>query len=132
MTKKFWLMMLLSSAAWAAFGCSSTMMTGVPQGSVLVGVYNGTFNGDFNQGSVEVKLYRSPDGSRRFFGHFDEDGSYLNFKGEMNEDELAGQILLPLEGTIVGKLSADGEALSGTYKFTLPPFDHGTWQARKQ
>ena len=50
----------------------------------------------------------------------------------MNADELQGQILLPLEGTIAGKLSADGETLSGTYKFTLPPFDHGTWNARKQ
>jgi len=66
MTKKFWLMMLLSSAARAAFGCSSTIMTGVPQGSVLVGVYQGTFNGAFNEGSVKVKLYRSPDGGNPF------------------------------------------------------------------
>jgi len=49
----------------------------------------------------------------------------------MTAAELQGQILLPLEGTIAGKLSADGQVLSGTYKFTLPPFDHGTWQARK-
>lgn len=123
--------MLLSSAAWAAFGCSSTIMTGVPQGSVLVGVYQGTFNGAFNEGSVKVKLYRSPDGGNPFFGNFGEEGSYLNFKGEMTAAELQDQILLPLEGTIAGKLSADGQVLSGTYKFTLPPFDHGTWQARK-
>ena len=123
--------MLLSSAAWAAFGCSSTIMTGVSQGSVLVGVYQGTFNGAFNEGSVKVKLYRSPDGGNPFFGNFGEEGSYLNFKGEMTAAELQGQILQPLEGTIAGKFSADGQALSGTYKFALPPFDHGTWQARK-
>ena len=125
-------MLVARSTAWAAFGCASATITGVPEGSVLVGVYAGTFNGTGNEGSTEVKLYRSPDGGRPFFGHFLEEGSYLNFKGEMKEDELAGQILLPLEGTIAGKLSAEGESLSGTYKFTLPPFDHGTWNARKQ
>ena len=130
--KKKWLLMFMASIAWAAFGCTSEIVTGVPQDSVLVGVYEGTFNGVYNEGSIEVKLYRSPDGDRPVFGHFLEEGSYLNFSGEMAEDELQGQILLPLEGTIAGKLSADGEALSGTYKFSLPPFDHGTWNARKQ
>ncbi len=132
MKQNFWLLMLILSAACAAFGCASATITGVPQGSVLVGVYEGTFNGTANEGSVEVKLYRSPDGGKPFFGNFGEEGSYLNFRGEMKANELQGQILLPLEGTISGKFSADGEALSGTYKFTVPPFDHGTWQTRKQ
>lgn len=64
--------------------------------------------------------------------NFGEEGSYLNFKGEMQESELQGQILPPLEGTNSGKLSPDSESLSGDYKFTIPPFDHGTWQAQKQ
>ncbi|MEJ2164052.1 MAG: hypothetical protein P8X90_00890 [Desulfobacterales bacterium] len=132
MKKRIYLLMLVSSAACAMFGCASTLVTGVPQGSVLVGVYEGTFNGVYNEGTVEVKLYRSPDGSRPFFGNFDEEGSYLNFRGEMKENDLQGQILLPLEGTISGKLSSDGESLGGTYKFTVPPFDHGTWQTRKR
>jgi hypothetical protein len=132
MKKNLWLLMLGSITAWAAFGCASATITGVPEGSGLVGVYKGTFNGTFNDGSVEVKLYRSPDGSKLFFGNFGEEGSYLNFRGELQAEELQGQILLPLEKTISGKLSSDEETLSGTYKFTLPPFDHGTWQARKQ
>jgi hypothetical protein len=132
MKKRIYLLMLVSSAACAMFGCASTLVTGVPQGSVLVGVYEGTFNGVYNEGTVEVKLYRSPDGSQPFFGNFDEEGSYLNFRGEMKENDLQGQILLPLEGTISGKLSSDGELLSGKYKFTVPPFDHGTWQTRKR
>jgi hypothetical protein len=131
MKKNLWLLMLVLDTAWAVLGCASATITGVPQSSVLVAVYEGTFNGTANEGSVEVKLYRSPDGSQPFFGNFDEEGSYLNFRGEMKADELQGQILLPLQGTISGKLSADGEALSGTYKFTIPPFDHGTWQAQK-
>jgi hypothetical protein len=65
-------------------------------------------------------------------GNFGEEGSYLNFSGEIKGGELQAQIVLSLEGTISGKLSADGQSLSGTYKFTVPPFDHGTWQARKQ
>jgi hypothetical protein len=132
MKKKMGLLMLMAGIAWAAFGCNSAIVTGMPEGSVLVGVYEGTFNGVYNEGLIEAKLYRSPDGSRPFFGHFLEDTSYLNFRGEMNEDELQGQILLPLEGTIAGKLSSDGETLNGTYKFTLPPFDHGAWKARKR
>lgn len=132
MKQNLWLLMLVLSTTCAVFGCASTPVTGVPQGSVLIGVYQGTFNGAYNEGTIEVKLYRSSDGSRPFFGNFDEEGSYLNFRGEMKEDELQGQVLLPLEGTISGKLSSDGESLSGTYKFTVAPFDHGTWQARKQ
>jgi hypothetical protein len=80
MLKNLWLLMLILSAACAAFGCASATITGVPQGSVLVGVYEGTFNGTANEGSVEVKLYRSPDGSKPFFGNFGKEGSYLNFR----------------------------------------------------
>lgn len=127
-----WLLLLGSGTACLMFGCTSATITGVPDGSVLVGVYQGTFDGVANQGSIEVKLYRSPDGGQPVFGNFGEEGSYLNFRGEMQADELQGQILLPLEGTIAGKISSGGQALSGTYKFTVPPFDHGTWQARKQ
>jgi hypothetical protein len=132
MKKNLWLLVFMTSAACAVLGCTSTLVTGVPEGSVLVGVYEGTFNGTGNEGSIEVKLYRSPDGSMPCYGNFGEEGSYLNFRGKMQADELQGQILLPLEGTITGKLSSDGESLSGTYKFTIPPFDHGTWQASKQ
>ena len=124
--------MLMAGVACAVFACTSTLVTGVPEGSVSIGVYEGTFNGVYNEGSVEVKLYRSPDGSELCYGHFDEEGSYLNFRGKMQGDDMQGEVLLPLEGTISGKLSSDGEAFSGTYKFTVPPFDHGTWQARKQ
>jgi hypothetical protein len=132
MKKRIWLLMLVFSAACAMFGCASTLATGVPEGSVLLGVYQGTFNGAYNEGTVEFKLYRSPEGSRSFYGHFDEGGSFLNLTGEMKENDLQGQILLPLEGTISGNLSDDLQSLSGTYKFTVAPFDHGTWQASKQ
>jgi hypothetical protein len=132
MKNRFWLLMIVTGVACAVFGCASSVVTGVPEGSVLIGLYQGTFNGAYNEGSIEVKLYRSPDGSELCYGNFGEEGSYLNFRGKMQGDEMQGEVLLPLEGTISGKLSSDGEALKGTYKFTLPPFDHGTWQARKQ
>jgi hypothetical protein len=122
--------MLVLSAAWLAFGCAAE--TGVLQGSKLLGVFKGTFTGAFNEGSLEVKLYQASDGSKPFYGNFGEDGEYLNFTGEMKEGELQGQILLPLEGALAGKLSSDGRSLSGTYKFIITPFDHGSWQARKQ
>jgi hypothetical protein len=128
--KNLWLLMLMTGAACAAFGCAA--LSGVPRGSVLIGVYKGSFNGVYNQGSCEIRLYQTPDGTKLFWGDFGEDASYLNFKGAMQESELQGQILLPLEGTISGKLSPDGQSLSGDYKFTIPPFDHGTWQVQKQ
>ena len=130
MKKSLRLLMLVLSAAWLVFGCAT--MTGVPKGSKLLGVFKGTFNGAYNEGSLEVKLYQAPDGGKPFYGNFGEDGEYVNFTGEMKGGELQGQVLLPLEGTISGKLSSDGQSLSGTYKFTISPFDHGTWQARKQ
>ena len=123
-------MTLLLCTACLTFGCAA--IKGVPQGSKLLGVFKGNFTGDYNEGSVEVKLYQSPDGGKRFDGNFGEEGSYVNFTGKMKKGELQGQILLPLEGTISGKLSSDGQSLRGTYKFTIAPFDHGTWQARKQ
>jgi len=132
MKDNFWLLVLMTGFACAVFGCASSLVTGVPKGSVLTAVYEGTFNGTMNEGTVEVKLYKSPDGSELCYGHFDEEGSYLNFRGKMAGDEMQGEVLLPLEGTISGKLSSEGDAFSGTYKFTVPPFDHGTWQARKK
>ena len=122
--------MLLLSTDCLTFGCAA--LSGVPQGSKLLAVFKGNFNGVYNEGSVEVKLYQAPDGGKLFAGHFDEEASYLNFRGEMQADELKGEILLPYEGSISAKISANGESLSGTYKITLPPFDHGTWQAEKQ
>ncbi|UCD82346.1 MAG: hypothetical protein JSW26_13250 [Desulfobacterales bacterium] len=110
MKKNIWLLILMSSVAWTAFGCTSSAVTGVPEGSVLISVYEGTFSGAFNEGSIEVKLHRSPDGSELCYGHFEEEGSYLNFRGEFKADELQGEVLLPLEGTIAGTLSSDGEA----------------------
>jgi hypothetical protein len=132
MKYNFWMLVLITGVACAVFGCSSSLVTGVPQGSVMIGVYEGTFSGTGNEGSIEIKLYRSPDGSQPCFGNFGEEGSYLNFRGVIKEDDLQGEILLPLEGTITGTLSSDGESINGTYKFTIPPFDHGTWNARKQ
>lgn len=139
--KKTWLLILSASFACLAFGCAA--VTGVPRGSVLIGIYKGTFNGAYNEGFIKVKLYQAPDGSKQFYGDFDQQGSYLHFSGAMQEGELQGQIFLPVEGTITGKLSPDDKLLSGDYKFTVPPlntgashtwslFDHGTWQAVKQ
>jgi hypothetical protein len=132
MKKNLWLLMIVSCTAFVMFGCASAAVTGVPEGSVLVAIYEGTFNGTGNEGSIEVKLYRAPDGSRPCYGNFGEEGAYLNFRGELKGDDLQGEILLPMEGTISGKLAPDGETMSGTYKFTVPPFDHGTWQAQKK
>jgi hypothetical protein len=113
--------------------CCCAALTGVPQGSVLLGVYEGSFNGKFDSGTIEVKLYQSPTGAKIFTGSFMEGAQFpANFNGQMNDGKMQGSLIGDLDGTVSGELSADGGSMSGTYKINDPPFDHGTWNARKK
>lgn len=98
--------MLESSTTCAVFGCTSTLVKGMPQASVLVAVYKGTFSGTADIGSAKAKLCESSDGSEPIIGSFGEEGTYLNFREETKASDLQGEILLPLKGIITGKLSS--------------------------
>jgi len=113
--------------------CCCAALTGVPQGSVLLGVYEGSFNGKFDSGTIEVKLYQSPTGAKIFTGSFMEGAQFpANFNGQMNDGKMQGSLIGDLDGTVSGELSADDGSMSGTYKINDPPFDHGTWNAQKK
>jgi len=126
--------MAFSIALFTAFtlaGCAA--MQGLPQGSVLAGDYEGPFNGKFFWGSIEVKLYDAPGGSRPVFGRLKQEAEegFLDFRGEVKGSRMEAQITIA-DGTVSGELSADGKSMTGTYRLTDPPFDQGTWNAQKR
>jgi len=122
---------LVLTAGLALCGCAA--MTGIPKGSALLGVYEGSFSGKFDWGAIEVKLYQTPAGVRVFTGSFMEGAQFpANFNGQMNNGKMQGSLIGGLDGTLSGELSADGRLMSGTYKIDDPPFDHGTWKAQKR
>jgi hypothetical protein len=108
-------------------------MQGLPQGSVLTGDYEGSFDGKFFWGSIEVKVYEAPGGSRPVFGRLKQQAEegFLDFRGEVKGSRLEAQFTIA-DGSISGELSADGKSMTGTYRLTDPPFDQGTWNARKR
>ena len=113
--------------------CSCAAMQGLPQGSVLTGDYEGSFNGKFFWGSIEVKVYDAPGGSRLVFGRLNQEAEQgsIDFRGEVKGPRLEAQFTIA-DGSVSGELSADGRSMSGTYKIADPPFDHGTWSAQKR
>jgi hypothetical protein len=123
---------LILAAAFALFGCAS--LEGLPQGAVLVAEYQGSFTGKFFWGSMGIKLYEAPGGSRPVIGWFEQEaepGSMIVFRGDMQGLRFQGQFTMA-DANISGELSADGRSLSGVYNNTQWPFDHGTWQAQKK
>jgi hypothetical protein len=131
MIKRRLLTLLLLGATIAVCACAG--MQGLPQGSVLTGDYKGPFNGKFFWGSIEVKVYDAPGGSRPVFGRFQQQAEegLLDFRGEVTGSRQEAQFTIA-DGSISGELSADGISMSGTYRLTDPPFDQGTWSAQKK
>lgn len=132
MNKYFRLLAIILGAALALSGCAA--LSGVPEGSVLVAVYDGSFTGKFFWGTIQVKVYEAPGGLRPVFGQIEQEaqsGAYQNFTGAMKGSRFEGQFTIA-NGSISGELSADGGLLTGAYNFTDWPFDHGTWNAKKK
>jgi len=119
------------AACLAICGCAA--MQGLPQGSVLAGNYEGSFNGKFFWGSIMVKVYDAPGGSRPVFGrlHQSAEEGFTDFRGEVKGSQLEAQFTIA-DGSVSGELSADGTSMTGTYRFTDFPFDQGTWNAQKK
>lgn len=113
--------------------CGCAAMTGIPKGSALMGVYEGSFSGKFDWGTIEVKLYRTPADTTVFTGSFMEGAQFpANFDGQMTGGKLQGALIGDIDGSLTGEVSADGRSMSGTYKINDPPFDHGTWKVQKR
>jgi hypothetical protein len=92
-------------------GCAA--LSGVPEGSVLVGVYEGSFTGEFFWGTIQVKVYEAPGGLRPVFGWIEQDGrpgAYQNFQGAMKGSRFEGQF--QIHGYISG-IVRDGGRVTG-------------------
>lgn len=122
---------LAFAAALIAGGCAGTMA--LPQGSTLMGDYQGRFNGQFSWGNIKVRVYDAPDGSRPVYGNLDPvEGSAIGiFRGEMNGSRLEARFL-EAEGNLTGELSADGKSMSGTFTFANTLGPPATWNAQKK
>jgi hypothetical protein len=112
-------------------GCAA--LQGLPQGSVPTGDYQGRFDGKFFWGTIEVRVYEAPGGGRPVIGNLQQDARQggLVFRGEVRGSRMEAQFGF-VYGSVTGELSPDGRTMSGTYTFTDPPFDQGTWTASKR
>jgi hypothetical protein len=112
-------------------GCATMM--GLPQGSVQTGDYQGPFNGKFFEGTIEVQVYRAPDGTQPVFGrlHQTAEEGFIDFRGQVTGTRMDAQFTIA-DGTVTGELSPDSRTMSGSYKITDPPFDQGTWTATRR
>jgi hypothetical protein len=112
-------------------GCASMM--GLPQGSVLVGDYQGSFNGKFFWGTIEVQVYEAPGGARPVFGRLKQEAEegFTDFRGQVTGNRMEAGFTIA-DGTVSGELSPDGRSMTGSYRFTDFPFDQGTWKATRR
>jgi hypothetical protein len=125
------LMAVALAASVIAVGCA--VAPGVPQGSVLTGDFQGRFNSQFSWGSMKIRLYDAPDGSKPVFGELQpESGTLMGaFRGQMKGSRLEGEFF-EANGTVTGELSADGKTMSGTFSFPNVLGPPATWNAQKK
>ena len=77
-------------------------------------------------------MYEAPGGVRPVIGNLQQDAQQggLVFRGEVQGSRMEAQFGF-VYGSVTGELSPDGRTMSGTYRFTDPPFDQGTWTAEQ-
>ncbi len=131
MKKVIMLMAAALVALLIAVGCATA--PGVPQGSVLTGDYQGSFDSQYSWGKIKIKVYDGPDGSKPVFGELEPaSGRVMGiFRGHMKGSRLEADFF-QASGTVTGELSADGKTMSGTFTFANVLGPPGTWSAQKK
>jgi hypothetical protein len=110
----------------------------IPEGSQSLGVYKGSFNGDVYNGDLRFHLFQTPEGDKLFEANFVRNtqdptvGRDFFVRGKMEASSLKGEMQGEFNGTLTGKISSDGNRLTGSYNITTPDTDKGTWQAKKK
>ena len=110
----------------------------IPEGSQSLGVYEGSFSGDMFQGSLRIHLFQTPEGDKLFKASFLRDETDREVppaffvRGKITANSLEGEMQGDFSGTLTGKLSSDGNRLTGSYNVTAMDLDNGTWQAQKK
>ena len=110
----------------------------IPKGSQSLGIYEGSFTGDMFQGSLRIQLFQTSEGDKLFEANFLRDitdpavrATYF-VRGKMTANSLEGEMQGDFSGTLTGKLSPDGNRLTGSYNVTAMDQDNGTWKAQKK
>jgi len=120
---------LLISCAGAKF---------IPEGSQSLGVYEGSFSGDVMQGSLRIHLFQTPGGDKLFEATLTRDltvpteTNTFFVRGKVTANSLEGEMQGDSSGSLTGKLSSDGNRLTGSFNLTTPGPDNGTWKAQKK
>ena len=110
----------------------------IPEGSQSMGVYEGSFNGNVYNGDLLFHLFQTPEGDKLFEANFVRNtkdpsvGRDFFVRGKMGASSLKGEMQGEFNGTLNGKISSDGNRLTGSYTITTPDVDKGTWQAQKK
>jgi hypothetical protein len=110
----------------------------IPEGSQSLGVYEGSFDGNVYDGDLRFHLFQTPEGDKLFEANFVRNtqdptvGPDFFVRGKMEASSLKGEMQGEFNGTLTGKLSSDGNRLTGSYNITTPDVDKGTWQAQKK
>ena len=129
---------LMAVALVALFMMGGCAGPGIPEGSVLRAKYQGHFNSEFSSGTITVMVYDAPDGSIPVSGNLDPESGDAkgDFFGQMKDSQIKAKIeggLGKTSGTLKGKMSADGQTMSGTFSIDIEkgrPL--GTWDAQKK
>ena len=110
----------------------------IPEGSQSMGVYEGSFDGNVYDGDLRFHLFQAPEGDKLFEANFVRNtqdptvGRDFFVRGKMEASSLKGEMQGEFNGTLNGKISSDGNRLTGSYNITTPDVDKGTWQAQKK
>jgi hypothetical protein len=128
---------LMAVALVALFIMGGCAAPEIPTGSVLRAEYQGLFHADFSWGNITVRVYDAPDGSRPVSGelHPESGDARGNFYGQMKGSHMEARMEAGLgeaSGTITGEMSADGQAMSGTFSLVNMMGTPGKWEAKKR
>jgi hypothetical protein len=136
MKKKSLTILIFIGVACLLISCAGAKF--IPEGSQSLGVYEGSFNSDMYQGSLRIHLFQTPEGDKLFEANFLRDitdptvrKAYF-VRGKMTANSLEGEMQGDFSGNLTGKLSQDGNRLTGSYNITTPDVDNGTWKAQKK
>lgn len=120
------------------FLTSCTWSKSIPEGSRSLGVYDGPFNGVRYGGTIRVELLQTPEGAKLFRATVSVEPNEISVpkalfvRGEMTGNALQGEFQGSATGTFSGRLSPDGNRLTGAFDIISPGLNNGTWKAQKK
>ena len=135
MRKKYFTIIILLWTCSLLIGCAGSRF--IPEGSQILDIYDGSFDGVRYGGTIRVHLFQTSGGDKQFRATISTEPSEpavpraLFVGGKMAANSLEGEFQGNASGTFNGQLSSDGNQLTGSFNITSPGINEGTWQAKK-